>query len=147
MNLITRIKADQLTARKAGDKSTASILTTLYSEAAQKGFDDGKRDSTDAEVIATCKKFISNINETLGVTFSEELTHELKIVELYLPVQMTGTQIHDAVIEIKHGLVASGVPINMKSMGLFMKEFIAKYEGTYDGTIASKTVRDVINDS
>ena len=147
MNLIDKIKADQLTARKAGDKRTASILTTLYSEAAQKGFDDGKRDSTDVEVIATCKKFISNINETLQVTFSKDLTSELKIIEGYLPSQMTETQLHDAVIEIKRGLVANDVTIDMKSMGLFMKELERKYAGEYDGKMASTIVRGVIADS
>ena len=49
--LINQIKSDALEARKARQTNTATLLTTLYSEASMVGKNDGNRESTDAEVL------------------------------------------------------------------------------------------------
>ena len=68
MTLLSKIRADLFTLRKEGEsKNAISLLTTLYSEAANVGLNDFKRETTDAEVIAVIKKFIKNIDECINV--------------------------------------------------------------------------------
>ena len=49
--LINQIKSDALIARKARKIDTATLLTTLYSEASMIGKNLGNRESTDQEVL------------------------------------------------------------------------------------------------
>ena len=67
MSLLQALRNDALTARKARDTVAASLLVTLLSEAEKTGLDDGKRESSDAEVIATIRKFLKNNAEFLRV--------------------------------------------------------------------------------
>ena len=68
MSLIQTIKTAQVAARKARDPS-ASLLTTLIGEAEMVGKNAG-REVTDQEVVATIKKFIKGIDETLKAVAS-----------------------------------------------------------------------------
>lgn len=140
MTLLAKIKTDQFAARKDGsDKIKISLLTTLYSEAANIGLNNGKRESTDDEVMKVIQKFVKNLNECitagqqLGNDISLYLT-EKSILEPYLPKQLTSAEIEAFVIEyVRDG----GKPAAMKAL----KE---QYAGQYDGGIASKVVDNLI---
>ena len=56
MSLLHTLRQDALAARKARDAIAASLLVTLVSEAEMTGFNDGKRESSDVEVMATMKQ-------------------------------------------------------------------------------------------
>jgi len=135
--LLQQIKADQVRARKLKDKASTSILTTLYSEAANVGLNDGKRESTDAEVIAVVKKFVKGIDDTLKIRASEELSFERKIILTYLPKQMTLGELGIAVRQI----MADAGLSSMKDMGKVMAALKAEYGGEYDGKMASNVVK------
>ena len=64
--LLETINQDRNEARKMKYTATATLLTTLYSEAQMVGKNDGNRETTDAEVVAVIKKFVKNIDETLS---------------------------------------------------------------------------------
>ena len=137
--LIDQIKADQLQARKDRDTVRASLLTTLYSEAAMIGKNDGNRATTDQEVIAVIKKFIKGIDETVaaGAQTAPQLLVEKEILTAYLP-----SQLDDAALSvIIDGIIESQGISGMKQMGLVMKELNANYAGQFDGKAASTIVR------
>lgn len=145
MSLIQTIKADQLQARKNKDTSRASLLTTLYSEAAMVGKNDGNRESTDAEVVAMVKKFIKNIDETISAVASSSdavamLHQEREILSVYLPKQLT----EDELKALLTGMVSKLPERSPKSMGMLMKALKAEYDGQYDGKSASTLARELL---
>ena len=146
--LLEKIKNDSLEARKAKDTAKASLLTTLYSEAANVGKNNGNRLTTDAETVAVVKKFVKGVDETIsalaGVSEASDryaaAVKEKEILELYLPVQLNELQLQKIV-----GTMAQALPErNPKQMGVLMKQLKEQYEGQYDGNLASKVIKAVL---
>lgn len=143
MTLIARIKADQITARKAHNALAASLLTTLLGEAQAIGKNDGNREVTDVEVVAVIKKFIKGMDESISYLQKYDNPEALKtvttekiIISAYLPQQMTEKELKDALV----GIVSEVGP----NMGKVMGTLKSKYEGLYDGKMASTLVKTVI---
>lgn len=141
--LIDNIRADRMTAMKERDKFKMSVLTTLVSEAAKIGFDDGKRTTTDTEVIAVCKKFIKGIDETLLVANKQDciddLNKERTIVESYMPTQMS-----EADIQEKIATFLLRIEDDAATVGMVMKHMKENFGGQFDGKIASKVAKDLV---
>ena len=135
--LLQRIKDDQVTARKAGDKFEATVLTTLLGEAGPSGNDR----VTDNQVEATVLKFIKNIEGVIGFTHSIDVQNkmrmEVEILERYLPKQLTESEL-EAII---------GSYINYhgcSSIGDVMKMLKSEYDKQYDGKTASKITKQLL---
>lgn len=140
MSLLQQIKTDLFARRKEGtNKLAISLLTTLYSEAANVGLNDGKRQTTDAEVSAVLKKFVKNLNECIDAGAKKSLDvssylAEKDIIESYLPKQLSAVEIEAFVVEyVRDG----GKPAAMKAL----KEH---YAGQYDGKLAATVVDNLI---
>lgn len=141
MTLLEQIKADQLQARIMTNKAKASILTTLIGEAEMVGKNDGNRDTTDQEVIATIKKFIKNIDETIAVAGSTEtLVAEKDALQVYLPRQLTEPELR---VTIGNIIVTQGLS-GPKAMGRLMGELKKNHAGSYDGALASRLVKELL---
>jgi uncharacterized protein len=133
MSLLEQIKNNQIAARKLGDKTAASLLTTLLGEASAIGKNAGNRETTDDEVVSVIKKFIKNINETVTALVSRNedastYIAEREILERYLPQQLNEAQLFK--------LAAS-----QESMPAFMKFLKENYAGQYDGKLASTVAK------
>ncbi len=143
--LLERIRQDSLAARKARESDKALFLTTLLSEAGRVGKDDGNRESTDAEVTATMKKFIKNTDETLrvlpvGSAARVQPEAELAILNAYLPRQASEAEVRAAVGRF----VAELTERNPKRMGVVMGKLNAEFEGNFDKGVASKLVKEAL---
>lgn len=144
MTLIELIRANQLQARKDKDTIRVNLLTTLIGEAVSIGKNNGNRETTDAEVIALTKKFIKNLQEAIevytrnGVSVDAQRT-EIGILEAYVPKQMSEQELREAVLSIKAELSAGP-----KDMGKVMGLLKQRYDGQYDGKIASALVKDLL---
>lgn len=148
--MIKRIKQDQLSARKSKDKVTAGILTALIGEVSIVGKNDGNRETTDKEAIKVITKFAKGISETIDLVqkanISKEdidakvdiLKNELKIYNSYLPNQLTED---DLTVSIGLFLQTEKEPNIGKVMGYLKSNF----EGQYDGKMASKLIRELLN--
>lgn len=142
--LINQIQKAQVTARKNKEQSRASFLTTLLSEARRVGFDDGKRESTDEEVLKVIKSFVKNVKFNIEKAGSSDQTNmELSILESFMPQQMS----EDELRSIITGYVSSMGEVSMKQMGSIMGKLKGEHDGKYDGQMASKIVREVISAS
>jgi uncharacterized protein len=144
MTILEQIKKESIVARKAKDAKASALLTTLLSDVSMVGKNAG-RETTDAEAIAIAKKFLNNNNETISkISDSEaiaDLQNENAILSKFIPVQLTE-------VEIKEKLTALLAELNIagpKAMGALLKEFKARYEGLYDGAIASKFAKELLN--
>ena len=145
MSLIERIRADQLSSRKEKNIIKSNILTTLIGEASNIGKNDGNRESTDSEVISIRKKFIKNIDETMkALKFSNDariaIAHEEKLIlENYLPGQLNEEELRKIIETIK-----SELTLSQKDMGKLMSVLKARYDGQYDGKIASSLAKEIL---
>lgn len=138
--LINQIKEEQIKARKNRDTFRATVLTTLYAEAAMVGKNDGNRETTDQETIAVVKKFLKGIADTMearGEGVATPLLYEKQILQGFLPTQYTGDELANIIIQV----IADNGFNNMKQMGQVMKELNANYGGQFDGKEASTIVR------
>lgn len=133
MLIIDSLKIAQLNARKARDSATATTLSTVIGEIENLA-KAGKGEMNDAVVTTVIKKFLKNIDETLKLVPSDHLAHEKKLLESFLPKQLTEAEL-DAVID---KLIAEG----STNVGDAMKALKNSYAGTYDGAQASKLLKD-----
>lgn len=141
MNLIDKVKAAQIAARKARDADTAASLTTLIGEAEAIGKNDGNRPVTDLEVTALLKKFIKNNRETANAMLKimsagseiAKVDAEFALYESFLPKQLTEAELSTLIDQ----LVSDGA----KDVGDAMKLLKTNHAGTYDGATASKLLK------
>lgn len=100
MSIIERIRADQLAARKAGEKEKAVNLATLLAEAVNVGRSKGNRETTDAEAVSVILKFTGNLDLFIGHTDDPALTAKLRaeksVYSAYLPASWTEDEIRAA---------------------------------------------------
>ena len=133
--LATQIKSDMLTARKARDTFTVKALSTLYGEV--EGIAKKKNEPiSDELVIATVKKFLTNLKESESQTGRLDLLSgikaEVELLEKYVPSQMSEDELRAALTEL--------APSNMGEAMKFLKD---NYAGLYDGKLASQIAREV----
>ncbi|BDR25873.1 hypothetical protein RVBP17_0840 [Pseudomonas phage sp. 30-3] len=136
MTLISQIKADQLSARKCKNKIATSLLTTLLSEASQPGINDGKRESTDNEVISVINSFIKN-NKIAQENASKDilcvLQEELAILVSYLPEQYT----KDKLTEIISKYINNNPDFTISSVMQYLRQ---NHSGKYEGRMAKEII-------
>ena len=141
-SLLSTIRQDSIAARKNRDAVAASLLVTLLSEAEMTGLNDGKRESTDAEVLATVRKFLKNNDETLKVKVGDEvLLREKALLEGYLPKQLSEDELRAAIQTIASDLGLTA--ITAKDTGALMKGLNAQYAGQFAGAQASALIKQL----
>lgn len=141
-SLLSAIRENSLMARKTRDGVASSLLVTLLSEAEMVGLNDGKRESTDAEVLATVRKFLKNIDETLKVRPDDAVVRrEKEILEGYLPKQLSEDELRAAIqaVASELGLAA----ITPKDTGALMKGLNARFAGQFAGAQASALIKQL----
>lgn len=132
--LIDKIRKDMQQAKIAKETVKSNLLSTLYAEI----FTQSKsgKEITEDDEFKIIRKFIKNADETLSFDITEEargkLTEEKKILEAYLPAQLS----KDEIEKIVSSLVAEG-----KTMKEIMPYFKEKYNGLYDGRTVSELVK------
>lgn len=140
--LIEKLRADLLTARKIRAPITVGLLTALVGEAVMVGKNAGNRETTDDEALAMVRKFLKNATETLqrlddAGRPTDVTKEEILILNSYLPKQLSSEQLLDAVRGMKEADPALNVGTAMK----LLKE---RYNGLYDGKVASEVVKTVL---
>lgn len=142
--ILKQIKKDRMQARKDKDKFTIGILTALEGEVSIVGINNGHRDTTDIEATKVITKFAKGINETIVLIGDsnkdklEELKKELVIYNEYLPTQKTEEEL---IKEIGLYLQTEQRPNIGKVMGYLKSNF----SGQYDGKMASKLIKELLN--
>lgn len=146
MALVDEIKKASLLARQAKDTTAASLLTTLFSDVVNVGKNAGNRETTDAEAVAVVKKFIKGVDETIAALEGKQDPRrdialiERALLEHYLPAQLSAEKLREEISSII-GTIESPAA---KHMGQVMKLLKEKFEGRYDGSLASKLVKELL---
>ncbi len=143
MEIRDRLMNDVKTAMK--EKNTLTLNTLRFLQAAIKNREIELRPEpiTSEEVLGVMKKLVKQRKESIeqfqnaGRTdLVDQETQELKVLEQYLPAQMSTEEVAQIVGEVIAALKAT----SPKEMGIVMKEVIARTAGSAD----NKTVSDLV---
>jgi len=127
-------------------KDSVKLGTLRFLQAAIKNREIEMRPTpiTDDEVMAVIKKLVKQRKESIEQykagnrqDLVDQEAAELKILETYLPSQMTKEQVEKLVDEVMTALSAKSI----KDMGPVMKEVLAKSGGAADNKLVSELVR------
>ena len=144
--MIKELKKMMMKAKLEKDKVKANLLATLIGEAVMVGKNDGNRETTDQEVLDLAKQFLKGVNENIRLRDELEkdktaALHEKEILESLLPKQMSKAEIEEAIEKIAQNLPER----SMKMMGAVMGELKNKYNGLFDGKMASNIVKKCLS--
>lgn len=144
MELREKIMADIKTAMIAKDSVKLNTLRFLNSAIKNKEIDSRPEPITVDDILGVIKKLVKQRKESIDqfttagrMDLADQESSELKVLEAYMPSQMSKEQIEAMVTEI----VASTGAKTMKDMGTVMKEAMAKSGGTADGKILSDVIK------
>jgi uncharacterized protein YqeY len=143
--LIEKIREDRLKALKSKDEKKKNLLGVLIADACK---DEKQPDNT--TVVRFVRKFIENAKENLKVLekgggtpqSKEDAQREIDILTDYLPTQLTG----DSLLEAIRGVMAQeAIEVLPSNMGKVMKAMGVQYPGGYDGKEASDMVKGILS--
>lgn len=143
--LIEKIKEDRLKALKSRDEKKKNLLGVLIADACK-----DEKQPDDTTVIRFVKKFIENAKDNLAVlekgnsatANKADAQKEIEILTEYLPVQLTGNALKEAIRQV---LSLDGIEPQPSNMGKVMKALGVHYAGKYDGKEASEMVKTVLS--
>ena len=145
------IKAAQITAMKAGDKTARGAIMLMQSAIKNRDIEarTGKApDDDDALVVEVLQKMVKQRRESIEMYVKgnrQELADaeaaEVEVIERFLPTQMDEAATAAAIEAIKAELGASG----MKDMGRVMAELKARHATTLDMSKASAAVKAALS--
>jgi uncharacterized protein len=128
------------------DKDQMKLNTLRFLQSAVKNREIEMRPNpiTEDEVMGVIKKLVKQRKESIEQyqnggrqDLADQEASELKILESYLPAQMSRDQIEKLVADVISAVGAKTV----KDMGPVMKEVIARSKGTADNKTVSEVIR------
>ncbi len=146
MKLKERIREELKNAMKAKDEVKVRTLRMLLSSL--KNYEVEKmKEAEDEDVIAIIQKEVKKRKEAIEQyrnagreDLAAEEEKELKILESYLPEQMSEEEIKKLAKEIIESVGAT----SPKDLGKVMKEIMTKVKGRVDGKLVNKIVRELL---
>ncbi|MGK6356989.1 GatB/YqeY domain-containing protein [Sphingomonas sp. DT-207] len=145
------IKAAQIEAMKAGDKTTRAAISLIQSAIKNRDIEERTKaqpTEDDALVVDVLQKMVKQRRESIEMYVKggrQELADaeaaEVAVIERFLPQQMSEEETMAAIEAIKAELGASG----MKDMGRVMAELKARHATTLDMSKASGLVKAALS--
>lgn len=140
--LIDQLKADQLTARKAGDRLAAAVLGVAMSEATR-----ATKEPTDDQVLATLKKLRAGISETRdklqghagAIQAITNAEIELTILNYYLPKLLSEAELSAVLNDL-----SSKLEISLRNMKPIKDSIEKDYRGRVDGKLLADLVKNYV---
>ena len=145
--MLKKIKTDLKNAMKGGEKERLNPLRNLVSKIKMKEIEKGETLS-DEECLKVCIGAAKQIKESIiqfdkgGRTdLSENEKKELKVIEEYLPDQLS----KEKIIEIIKTVIREKNAVSMSDMGKVMGPTMSKIAGQADGKLVQKLVQEELS--
>ncbi|WP_413559424.1 GatB/YqeY domain-containing protein [Bdellovibrio sp. HCB209] len=144
MEIRDKIMADVKAAMIAKESLKLTALRGLQAAIKNREIDMRPDPITPEEVMNVVKKLVKQRKESID-QFSQagrqdlvdQESAELKVLEVYLPAQMSREQVEALVTEV---IAATGAK-TVKDMGPVMKEVIARANGAADNKVVSEVIK------
>ncbi|MDD5171281.1 MAG: GatB/YqeY domain-containing protein [Syntrophales bacterium] len=147
MTFKAKIDQDMVTAAKGKDKITLSTLRLIKTALHNREI-DLKRELNDTEFLQLLSSMVKQRKDSIeqfakgGRTdLVEQETAELKIIQAFMPEQMSEEEI---LREIRKAIDETGA-VNVKDMGKVMKILMPKLTGKADGKLLGEKVKAVLS--
>lgn len=148
MEIREKIMADVKSAMVSKDTIKLNTLRFLQSAVKNKEIESRPNPITLDEVMAVIRKLVKQRKESIEQfqaagrnDLADQESAELKILETYLPAQMSKEQVEKLVLEV----IASTGAKTIKEMGTVMKEVMAKSAGLADGKMISEIIKSKLS--
>jgi uncharacterized protein YqeY len=148
MQIREQILADIKSAMIAKDSAKLNTLRFLNAAIKNKEIELRPVELTSEDIMGVIKKLVKQRKESIEqfqtggrADLVEQETAELKVMEIYLPAQMSKEQIEKLVSEVVAELGAKTV----KDMGSVMKAAQAKSGGMADGKLLSEIIKSKLS--
>ena len=149
MALLEILQADLKQAMLAQDVKTLGTLRLLTAALKNREIELRVKQQTvdDAEVIATLQREVKKRRESAKLytdggrpELAEQELEEVKILEKYLPAQLSEDELRALIAEVQQATGASGAG----AFGQVMKETMARAAGRTDGNTVSRLVKEIL---
>lgn len=144
MEILPKIMNDIKDAMRSKDSVKLNTLRFLQSAIKNREIELRPNPLNDDESMSVIKKLVKQRKESIEQykagnrqDLVDQETAELKILETYLPAQMSKEQVEKLVMEA----ISSTGAKSVKEMGAVMKEVLAKSGGAADNKLVSELVR------
>ncbi len=144
MGLKEQILADMKEAMKAKEAERLSVIRMLQAAVKNREIELRPNEITEPDVLAVVRKLakqrkdsITEFEKAARQDLADKEKSELKVIETYLPAQMSPEQLAVIVEEVIKAQNAT----SQKQMGAVVKEVMAKANGMADGKAISDLVR------
>ncbi|MFN8791228.1 MAG: GatB/YqeY domain-containing protein [Bdellovibrionales bacterium] len=144
MEILPKILNEIKDAMKSKDSLKLNTLRFLQSAIKNREIELRPNPMTDEEAMGVIKKLVKQRKESIEQykagnrqDLVDQESAELKILETYLPAQMSKEQVEKLVADV----VASVGAKTIKDMGPVMKEVLARSGGAADNKLVSELVR------
>lgn len=148
MELREKIMADVKSAMVSKDTIKLNTLRFLQSAIKNKEIELRPNPITPDDVMSVIKKIVKQRKESIEQfqtagrqDLVDQETAELKVMEAYMPAQLSKEQIEKLVAEV---IAATGAK-SIKDMGTVMKESQARSGGQADGKLLSEIIKAKLN--
>lgn len=149
LTLRETVLSDLTKALKEGRKEEAGTLRFLMAQVKNREIEDKKREEglNDGEMLEVIMREAKKRRESIGAFKKggrEDLVKkeeaELKILEKYLPAQMSEEAIRN---EVKKAITETGAT-NIKDLGNVMSVLMSRLKGKADGALVSNIVKEML---
>ena len=148
MEIVDKIDKSLTDALKNKDQDRTLTLRSIISQKKQKEIEkrtQDKKNITDEDMILILNKMVKQRRESIELykqggrqDLVDKETKELKIIQEYLPEQLSEEEIKKICEQAINNLKAS----SLKDMGKVMGAIKSKYKGSVDLSIAGKILKD-----
>tara|TARA_B100000131_G_scaffold294525_1_gene310703 strand:+ start:219 stop:659 length:441 start_codon:yes stop_codon:yes gene_type:complete len=144
--IIIKIKDALKLAMKESNKGRVLAIRNIL-EKIKKNEVDSQKDLDEGEIIKIISKYAKQLRDSISqfkagnrLDLVEKESKELKIVEEFLPQQLSKDEIDQIVQDVIKELNAK----NMSDMGMVMKKIMEITKGTADGSMISASVKNYL---
>ena len=148
MEIVDKIDKSLTDALKNKDQDRTLTLRSIISQKKQKEIEkrtQDKKNITDEDMILILNKMVKQRRESIELykqggrqDLVDKETKELKIIQEYLPEQLSEEEIKEICEQAINNLKAS----SLKDMGKVMGIIKSKYKGSVDLSVAGKILKD-----
>jgi uncharacterized protein YqeY len=144
MEFREKLMADLKVAMLAKESLKVNTIRFLQAAIKNKEIDSRPEPITADDVLTVLKKLVKQRKESIEQfqnagrqDLVDQETAELKILEVYLPVQLSREEIEKVVTSVIAHLGATSV----KDMGAIMKEVVVRTQGSADNKLVSEVIK------
>ncbi len=147
MSLLKQLQTDMITAMKNRDKDTLAVVRMLKASVQNAQIEAGHDLTPDEEVAVMSREYkqrkesLEEFQKAGRQDLIDKTNNELKVVEKYMPKQLSADDVKKIVTETVQQVGAA----SMKDFGKVMGAVMPKVKGQADGKLVNQTVKETLS--